>query len=78
MELEYIVMNVPLSRECGKFLDYITESLFYCSRILLPSASEKCNGEYKIFSLVLKKILFLLFLTTWKVFIFAFSKIYEI
>jgi len=58
MDLEYIVMNVPHSRKCGKFLDYITKSLFYCSRILLSSPSEKCNGKYKIFPLVLKKILF--------------------
>jgi hypothetical protein len=61
MDLEYIVMNVLLSRKCGKFLDYITESLFfYCSRILLSSASEKCNGKYKIFPLLLKKMLFYL------------------
>jgi len=63
MDLEYIVMSVPLPRKCGKFLDcitYITKSLFYCSRILLSSASEKCNGRYKIFPLVLKKIFYLL------------------
>jgi len=62
MDLECLVMNVLLSRKCGKFLDYITKSLFYCSRILLSSASEKCNGKYKIFPLVLKEVLFLSFM----------------
>jgi hypothetical protein len=63
MDLEYIVMNVPLPRKCGKFLDcitYITKSRFYCSGLLLSSASEKCSGKYKIFPLMLKKILFYL------------------
>ena len=60
MDLGYIVTNVPLSRKCGKFLDYTTKSLFYCSRTLLSSASEKCNDKYRIFPVVLKKVLFYL------------------